>query len=112
MESVSRLPAPRSLPAWILLAGLSAATLDILYATGFWALKGVPASRILQSVAAGVLGKASFSGGLATAAPGAGAALRDRGGDGGGVLPGGAPAAVAGAAAVDVRRALRPGCTR
>lgn len=66
----TRLPASRSLPAWILLAGLTAATLDILYAAGFWALKGVPPTRILQSVAAGVLGKASFSGGAATAALG------------------------------------------
>lgn len=66
----TRLPAPRSLTAWIVIAGLSAATLDLLYAIGFWALEGVPATRILQSVAAGVLGKASFSGGLATAALG------------------------------------------
>ena len=66
----ARFAPPRSLPAWILIAGLAAATLDILYATGFWALKGVPATRILQSVAAGVLGKASFSGGVATAALG------------------------------------------
>jgi uncharacterized membrane protein YagU involved in acid resistance len=48
-----------------------AGTLDILYACTFWALKSdVPPGRILQSVAAGLLGKASFEGGAATAALG------------------------------------------
>jgi hypothetical protein len=37
----------------------------------FWAIKaGVPARRILQSVAAGLLGESSFTGGAATAALG------------------------------------------
>jgi hypothetical protein len=59
--------------AWLLVlaGGLVAGTLDILYACGFWWLKsGVPAGRILQSVAAGLLGEASFAGGAATAALG------------------------------------------
>lgn len=53
---------------FVLAGGLVAGTLDIAYACIFWALKaGVPASRIFQSVAAGLLGKASFQGGAATA---------------------------------------------
>ena len=53
--------------------GLVAGTLDIVYAWVFWAIKaGVPARRILQSVAAGLLGKAGFEGGAATAALGLG----------------------------------------
>lgn len=57
--------------AYVLLAGLVAGTLDILYAWMFWAVKaGVPAQRILQSVAAGLLGQASVQGGAATAALG------------------------------------------
>jgi hypothetical protein len=56
---------------FVLAGGLVAGTLDILYACIFWALKrGVPAQRILQSVAAGLLGDASFKGGAATAALG------------------------------------------
>lgn len=55
----------------ILSGGLVAGTLDIVYACLFWKLKaGTPASRILQSVAAGLLGKASFTGGAATASLG------------------------------------------
>jgi uncharacterized membrane protein YagU involved in acid resistance len=51
-----------------LLAGLVAATLDIIFAYSFWAWKAnVPATRILQSIAAGVMGRASFQGGAATA---------------------------------------------
>jgi len=50
----SSLPIRRS-NSWlfVLAGGLVAGTLDILYACIFWALKrGVPAQRILQSVAA------------------------------------------------------------
>jgi hypothetical protein len=59
-------------PVWLVLAGgLVAGTLDILYACFFWALRGdVPAQRILQSVAAGLLGSSSFAGGSRTAALG------------------------------------------
>jgi len=59
--------------AWlfVLAGGLVAGTLDIIYACGFWWLRnGVPAGRILQSIAAGLLGEASFAGGAATAALG------------------------------------------
>ncbi len=60
---------------WVLVlaGGIVAGTLDIVYACVFWGLKGgVPATRILQSVAAGLLGKASFEGGGGTAALGLG----------------------------------------
>jgi len=56
---------------FVLAGGLVAGALDIVYACAFWALKaGVPARRILQSVAAGLLGRSSFEGGAATAALG------------------------------------------
>jgi hypothetical protein len=68
-----RSPAPPSPLRLVLAGGLVAGTLDIVYAWVFWAIKaGVPARRILQSVAAGLLGKASFEGGAATAALGLG----------------------------------------
>lgn len=56
---------------YVVAGGLVAGTLDIVYACVFWALKaGVPPRRIFQSVAAGVLGRASFAGGARTAALG------------------------------------------
>ncbi len=48
---------------WALLGGVLAGTLDIAFATGFWSLRGVAAERILQSVAAGLLGRDAFDGG-------------------------------------------------
>lgn len=55
----------------VFVGGLVVGTLDIVYACLFWRLKaGVPTRRILQSVAAGLLGNASFAGGGATAALG------------------------------------------
>jgi uncharacterized membrane protein YagU involved in acid resistance len=52
-------------------AGLLAATFDIVFACVFWAIKSaVPPERILQSVAAGILGETSFDGGALTAALG------------------------------------------
>ena len=67
--------APRQSPPLrlVLAGGLVAGTLDIVYACVFWGVKaGVPVRRIFQSVAAGLLGKASFEGGAATAALGLG----------------------------------------
>jgi|SRR5262245_26883857 len=56
---------------FVLAGGLVAGTLDIVYACVFWALEAnVPVQRILQSVAAGLLGKESFEGGAPTAALG------------------------------------------
>lgn len=54
----------------ILAGGLVAGALDIAYATGFSALHGVPPTRILQSVASGLLGSAAYEGGTSTAALG------------------------------------------
>jgi hypothetical protein len=53
--------------AWVVAGGLIAGALDITFACGYWAIaRDVPPERILQSVAAGVLGKASFQGGWTT----------------------------------------------
>jgi uncharacterized membrane protein YagU involved in acid resistance len=58
---------------YVLAGGLVAGALDIGYACIFWALKAdLPAQRIFQSVAAGLLGEASFEGGAATAVLGLG----------------------------------------
>ena len=55
----------------VVAGGLLAGLLDIVYACLFWAVKaGVPARRILQSIAAGLLGEASYAGGWRTAALG------------------------------------------
>ena len=52
----------------LLLGGLVVGTLDILFAILYWRFAaGTPASRIFQSVAAGLLGAASFAGGAASA---------------------------------------------
>ncbi len=68
------LPTPRTHPlVFVLAGGIVAGTLDIVYACTFWALKSnVPVERILQSIAAGLLGEASFKGGAGTAALGLG----------------------------------------
>lgn len=59
----------RRLPALsaILIGGAIAGLLDITYAVGFSALRGVPPIRILQSVASGLLGAPAFAGGVPTA---------------------------------------------
>ncbi len=54
----------------ILIGGLIAGTLDILYAIGYSAWRGTPPMTLLQFVASGLLGQASFQGGTATAALG------------------------------------------
>ena len=54
----------------ILIGGAIAGACDIIYAITFWAFRGVPATRVLQSVASGLLGAPAFNGGLATAALG------------------------------------------
>ena len=55
----------------IAIGGAIAGTLDIVFACAFWAIKAnVAPQRILQAIAAGVLGKASFQGGIASAALG------------------------------------------
>ena len=65
MEPVKR---PSS---YVLLGGLVAGSFDITYACTFWYLKrGVLPSRVFQSVASGLLGDASFTGGWRSAALG------------------------------------------
>jgi hypothetical protein len=57
--------------SFVLLGGLVAGTCDITYACTFWYLKrGVLPTRVFQSVASGLLGDASFTGGARTAALG------------------------------------------
>jgi hypothetical protein len=56
---------------YVFLGGLVAGTFDITYACTFWFLKrGVLPTRVFQSVASGLLGDASFTGGWRTAALG------------------------------------------
>lgn len=54
----------------ILIGGSIAGVFDITYAITFWAFRGVPATRVLQSVASGLLGAPAFNGGATTAALG------------------------------------------
>lgn len=57
-------------PAAVLAGGLTAAVLDIAYAFIVFGLRGVSPIAILQSVASGLLGKASYAGGTTAAALG------------------------------------------
>jgi hypothetical protein len=59
----------RALPA-ILAAGLLCGAMDITAAFLTWAPKGVSPGRLLQGIAGGLLGPASFRGGWATSALG------------------------------------------
>ena len=54
----------------VLFGTLAVGTLDALDAIVFFGLRGATPARIFQSIAAGLLGRSSFSGGLATAALG------------------------------------------
>ena len=54
----------------VFVGGLIAGACDITYAIVFFGFRGVPAERILQSVASGLLGAKAFEGGTATAALG------------------------------------------
>lgn len=55
----------------VLLGALTVGVLDILDAIVFFGLRGVAPIRIFQGIAAGLLGRASFQGGAATALLGA-----------------------------------------
>jgi hypothetical protein len=56
---------------WLIVGAVVAGTCDISYATTFSYLRsGVAPSRILQSVASGLLGQAAYEGGAGTAALG------------------------------------------
>ena len=52
---------------FVLLAALVAGTIDIAYAILYYGAKGVPALKILQSIASGLLAKDAFAGGFAVA---------------------------------------------
>lgn len=54
----------------ILVGGLIAGLIDITYAVGFSAYRGLAPARILQSVASGLLGSPAYQGGASTAALG------------------------------------------
>jgi hypothetical protein len=66
----------RQLPAlrtyhWILFGAVCLGTWDLLFARIYWNSEGVSFFRVLQSVASGIYGKASRSGGAKTAIVGA-----------------------------------------
>lgn len=62
----------RNTIALVAIGGLTVAVLDIINAMLFWYLyRDVPPMRILQSIAAGLLGKQAFAGGAGSAALGA-----------------------------------------
>lgn len=63
------MPRSRAVHA-ILWGGLIAGAIDITYALGFSAARGVPPMRILQSVASGLLGSSAYQAGAASAALG------------------------------------------
>lgn len=57
---------------WVLVAGLTAGTLELASASTFWALNDVPPSRILQAIAGWILGReTALSGGWSTVLLGA-----------------------------------------
>jgi uncharacterized membrane protein YagU involved in acid resistance len=55
----------------ILWGGLIAGVLDLTSAFVIWGLRGIAPIRVMQGIASGLLGAASFQGGLPTAALGA-----------------------------------------
>jgi len=62
----------RSPERYVVLGGLALGTLDLIFACTFWgALRGLPPTRILQSIAAGVQGTAAFDGGTGSVVLGA-----------------------------------------
>ena len=66
----ARAQRPRPATPTILRAGLLAGTLDITAALVIYSHSGPQRIRLLQGIAAGLLGKAAFQGGLTTAALG------------------------------------------
>src|SRR4051812_45457256 len=55
----------------LIAGGIVVGSLDITYAILFWSFRGVAPTRVLQSVAAGILGRESFNGGMKSALLGA-----------------------------------------
>jgi hypothetical protein len=64
---VTRFPGPLSAGQAVLCGTLAVGALDAIDAIVFFGLRGVTPIRIAHSIAAGVLGRAAFQGGLATA---------------------------------------------
>jgi hypothetical protein len=60
----------RSTFATLLAGGLVVGSIDALFAISYWVPRGAKATRIFQSIAAGLLGRSSFQGGAATVALG------------------------------------------
>jgi hypothetical protein len=56
---------------WLLLGGLAVASLDLAFASAYWMQFGASPTRVLQSIAAWMLGPPAFDGGLRTALLGA-----------------------------------------
>jgi hypothetical protein len=54
----------RSVPKAILIGAIVAAVLDILDPIIFYGLRGIPARQIPQSIASGILGRASYTDGI------------------------------------------------
>lgn len=72
IHATSNVRAESASPWPILLAtGVLVGTLDILFAIAFWAARGATPTGVLQAIAAGVLGAASYRHGLASALLGA-----------------------------------------
>src|SRR5688572_10948121 len=70
-SGVVSLPARRSFVGTVVWGGVVVGVLDIAYVIVFFGIKGVPAMRILQGVAAGLIGRdTAMSGGWGTAALG------------------------------------------
>lgn len=55
----------------LIAGGIVVGSLDITYAILFWSFRGVAPTRVFQSVAAGILGRESFNGGMNSALLGA-----------------------------------------
>ena len=55
----------------VIAGGIVVGSLDITYAILFWSFRGVTPTRVFQSVAAGILGRESFNGGMNSALLGA-----------------------------------------
>lgn len=63
-------PIAMPIAAWLSTSAVLG-TLDIVFATSYWhLLYGLPASRVLQGIAAGMLGPGAFLGGMRTSALG------------------------------------------
>ena len=63
--------APMTPARAVLFGALVVAVLDILDAIAFWGLRGAAPIRVFQGIAAGLLGREAFGGGVATALLGA-----------------------------------------